>query len=342
MGSPESQTEAVTVVIPGRNCAATIGPCLEALLPYVEAKQVSEIVFVDDGSTDDTPSIVREFPVRVVQGTGQGPGAARNLGWRAAETPLIWFIDSDCVTEPGALETLLPHFDDPKVAGVGGSYGNMRPDSLLACLIQEEIVERHHAMPSRVDFLATFNVIYRRPVLDEVGGFDERYLKAQDAELGWRIIEAGHELGFDMRSRVKHFHPMAWGSYLRTQRQQGFWRAWLLFEHRERSMSNSYSGSVDHLAPPLAMLTLASLLGVWLPFGWLATGGLATLVAALQIPMASRLVRRSGDLRLGTFVWMGFLRSFWRGVGLTQGVLARWLRTSRSEPATPTQSDSPA
>ncbi|MBU0718401.1 MAG: glycosyltransferase, partial [Planctomycetes bacterium] len=207
--------DSVSLVIPGRDCAATIRECLDAVVPMLERTPLREVIFVDDGSTDETAEIVTEFPVTYIKGEGRGPGSARNIGWRRARCPLVWFVDSDCVAEPEALTLLLPHLSDPKVAAVSGSYGNMASHSLLACLIHEEIVQRHLAMPERVNFLATFNVIYRKAVLEEVGGFDERFLKGQDAELSWRVLEAGFDLGFEVHSRVKHFHPISWRAYLR-------------------------------------------------------------------------------------------------------------------------------
>lgn len=314
---------AVNLVIPGRNCARTIRACLSAAVSLMQrdGSPLTEIIFVDDGSTDETAQIVAEFPVRCVPGDGRGPGAARNIGWRAAGAPLVWFVDSDCVAEPDALDLLLPHLDDPTVGGVGGSYGTMTADSLLACLIHEEIIERHRAMPTRVNFLATFNVIYRRHVLEEIGGFDEQFLKGQDAELAFRVIEAGYELRFEFASRVRHFHPTHWRSYLRTQRQQGYWRAWLHLSHGGHAMGDSYSSLVDHAQPPLAVLALASLPlvavrgGLWMPIGFVA------MLIAAQVPLTLRLVRRLGRPRYLWFGVMSFIRAFWRGIGLAQGVL---------------------
>ena len=323
----------VSLVIPGRNVAATVGPCLEAVAPLLDRGELEEILFIDDGSTDDTAAVVTaavagRYPVRRLEGGGRGPGAARNVGWRAARGELVWFLDADCVAEPGALSILRRHLRDPAVAAAGGSYANLCSGSLLAALVHEEIVERHRAMAGgrgEVDFLASFNVVYRRDVLARLGGFDERLMKAQDADLAYRVRRLGGELRFDRRSRVGHFHPTRLGSYLRTQAGQGFWRVYLYGEHPRAIRGDVYSGWLDHLQPPLATLLLAALGLSWLPAGRLAAVGLALLLALLPSPMAWRLVRRTGHPRFLLHVPFSMVRAVARGLGMTAGVLS-WSR----------------
>jgi len=313
----------VSLVIPGRDCAATIDACLESVVRILRAPgtPLREVLFVDDGSTDDTAERVARHPVTVLPGGGRGPGAARNMGWRAARGELVWFVDADCVAAPDALGTLLPHLEDEAVAAVSGTYGNASAHSLLACLIHEEIVERHRAMDGDVDFLATFNVLYRRRVLEELDGFDERYLKAQDAELSFRARAAGHRLRFEPRSRVDHHHEQHLLPYLRTQRKQGYWRAWLHLEHPGHGVRNSYSNALDHAQPILAMGLLASLPALAIPFvRWLPVLPLLLLLAA-QVPMTARLVRRLGRPRFLLFAPMSAVRAIWRGVGMTHGTI---------------------
>jgi len=328
--------ERVSAVVPARNAAATIGRCLDALLPRV-GHELVEVVVVDDGSQDATAHIARERGARVVRERGRGAAAARNTGWRAVDSPWVWFVDADCVAEPDALEWLCRRVaaDDlsargarsAELVGVGGSYSNLRPDSLVATLIHEEIVLRHAAMPTEVDFLATFDVLYRRSALEKVDGFDERFLKAQDAELAFRLRRAGGRLGFERRSRVGHFHDTSLRSYLRTQRQQGYWRVWLYFEHPGRMAGDSYSGGFDHLQPPLALLSLASL--VLAPMGAPALPALSYALLELStLPMTWRLVRTTGRPLLACFAPFAALRAHWRGIGMAAAALRASLAAS--------------
>ena len=314
----------VCLVIPARNAARTLRPCLTAAVAILEQGQLARIIVVDDGSTDETATIAAEFPVQCVQGRGAGPAAARNLGWRAVHEEIVWFIDSDCVAESDALERLLPHLNDTRVAGAGGSYGNMCPDSLLSCLIHEEIVARHERMANRVDYLATFNVIYRRSVLEQTGGFDERLRTAscEDAELAWRILAAGHQLAFDQNSRVKHFHPARLRPYLRTQMRHGYYRVHLYLAHPRHARGDAYSGIVDHVQPPLAVLLLASLPTLTWPQTRIVAPALTLLLGLAQIPYTARLVRRTRSWRYLAYAPMSFVRAFARGIGMTAGVAA--------------------
>jgi len=286
----------------------------------LDSGQLNELIFVNDGSTDATADIAAQYPITVLTGGGTGPGAARNLGWKAASSELIWFIDSGCVAEPDALNKLLPHMADTAVAGVGGSYANLYPNSLIASLIHEEIVFRHRRMAQDVDFLATFNVIYRKDVLQQTGGFDESLKLAQDAELAYRIIASGHRLRFEIQSRVGHHHPRNLWRYLKTQARQGYFRVMLYRSHPGMMSGDSYAGLVDYLQPPVALLGCLSLLCIGTFWGRYLSLALFGLLFILQIPCTYRLVVQH-QRTMFHFLWFGCVRALSRGFGLLAGAL---------------------
>ncbi len=346
----------VTLVIPGRNCAGTLKRCLESVIPLAERDELLQIIFVDDGSTDDSRAIAERLlsesldatRFQVLSGRGDGPGAARNLGWRAAsDAELIWFIDSDCVAELDALQKLLPYLDDTAVAGAGGSYGNLFPESLLATLIHEEIVARHRRMPIDINFLGGFNVIYRRTVLELAGGFDEcdvngpRAPGAEDCDLSFRLHQMGHLLRVEKGSVVGHHHPRSLRRYLRSQRIHGHWRVRLYRRHLGRMGGDSYSGSADHLQPVSGLLAVCGL--PLIPFAPLIAGigvlacSIVNLACALAILHRLQLRSESArHLRAG-FCAMSCVRSVWRGIGIVSGLISCVIRPPHPvEKPTPT------
>ena len=224
-------------------------------------------------------------------------------------------------------DKLLEELDGDEVGGIGGSYANAVAGSLLARLIHAEIRERHVAMQGDVDYLGSFNVLYRRSVLEEADGFDESWVNGpgapggEDADLSYRVATRGHRLRFRADARVAHHHPVSLWGYLRAQRLHGFWGVRLYRRHPGRGRSNSYSAHLDHLQPVLALGVLLSLAAaVWRPaLTWLSAALLLLLLATI-LPMTFRLTARRGAEML-LFAPLATLRAFARGLGLTWGIL---------------------
>ncbi len=109
------------MIIPVRNRPREIEDCLFSLgkLDYPESK--IEIIVVDDASTDHTPQVASEFPVRLIslRDNRQAP-YCRNLAAKNAIGEILAFIDSDCLADPFWLKELISAFKDARVAAVGG------------------------------------------------------------------------------------------------------------------------------------------------------------------------------------------------------------------------------
>lgn len=327
-----SAASGVGVVIPGRNCAATLRKCLEALLPLLDDGDIKSIVFVDDHSTDDTRNIAESYPIEVLSSPRRGAGAARNVGWRVAQTEHIWFVDADCVVERDALPKLQRWMTALDAAVVGGSYANKSAGSLVADLIHEEMVSRHRAMGREVTFAITANLLCRRECLAALSGFDESLRLGQDLDFAYRVVRSGRRLGFDATSRVGHFHETRLRGYLLKQARQGFWRMHIYLRHPRRMTGDSYSGLLDYVQPPLALMAVGAPLAGWLlgaPVLGSACGaaGAAALVFC-QLPRACEVLRLKREARYLWYVPFGSARALFRGVGMLCGIVSVGLESA--------------
>ncbi|WP_067500551.1 glycosyltransferase family 2 protein [Actinoplanes sp. TFC3] len=206
----------VSVVIP------TVGrPSLTALLTALAAAEPApvpvEFLVVDD-RPDPTPLLALPpgIEVKVLTGHAAGPAAARNVGWRAAEQEWVAFLDDDVLPDSDWLTRLAA---DVMVAGakVGGVQGNLRvplpPDRRATDW------ERVTAALSDGAWI-TADMAYRRTALQATGGFDERLPRAfrEDAEIAFRVREAGYELVKGARTVTHPVRPENRWVSVRTQR----------------------------------------------------------------------------------------------------------------------------
>lgn len=192
------------------------GHFLAAALTSVvtQTRRAERVLVVDDGSTDETAKVAAEFGDRVqtIRTRHNGAAAARNVGWRAASTDVVAFLDADDVWYADKLakqEVLL--LSDPRVALV---YGDT-----MRTTIDGSPIDRwsdHFAPASGYAFVAmlrknriqTSTVLVRHCILAALGGFDESLTAWEDIDLWVRIARA-HRLAYvpDLVAQYR----MGWG-----------------------------------------------------------------------------------------------------------------------------------
>jgi mycofactocin system glycosyltransferase len=223
----------VTVVVPVRDRAAELDRCLTGLAGPVGPdgagrRAVAEVVVVDDASLDPqaVADVARRHGARLIARTvNGGPGPARNSALREVQTPLVAFLDSDCLPPAGWVDDLVGHFDDPLLAVVA-------PRIVAAGRDAQTFAERFsQARPvldlgglparvaplSRVSYLPTAAIILRRSALEDVSGkpgFDEGLRYGEDVDLVWRLLEAGWRVRYDPSVEIGHEEPAQWKSLL--------------------------------------------------------------------------------------------------------------------------------
>lgn len=110
----------LSIIIPVYNVENYIGKCLDSCLDQDLPKDEYEIVVVDDGSPDNSSSIVEEYiqrnqNIRLVHRKNGGLSAARNTGLEAAKGKYVWFVDSDDWIESNCLSSLVVFAEEKKL-----------------------------------------------------------------------------------------------------------------------------------------------------------------------------------------------------------------------------------
>jgi glycosyltransferase involved in cell wall biosynthesis len=111
----------VSLIITTKNRSGLVGAAIESALAVHGDGFSTEVIVVDDASTDDTPAVLERYPVQVVRTTGLGIAGARNTGLDAATGDFIAILDDDDVWLPDAVRAQMETFDShPEYASVHG------------------------------------------------------------------------------------------------------------------------------------------------------------------------------------------------------------------------------
>ncbi|HZB50694.1 MAG TPA: mycofactocin biosynthesis glycosyltransferase MftF [Mycobacteriales bacterium] len=238
---PPRTADDVTVVVPVKDRPDALDRLLAALRADPATASLPTVV-VDDGSavpvTAPGARVVRH-PV------AEGPAAARNTGLRAAGTPFVAFLDSDCVPRPGWLERLRPHLDDPLLAIVAPrivaldpcAHGRALPGGAAWFAAYEAAVSALDMGPrpaavrpgSAVSYVPSAALLVRREAVGD--GFDEAMRVAEDVDLVWRLGAAGWRVRYEPAAAVAHAHPGTTVEWLRRRAFYGTGAALLAARH---------------------------------------------------------------------------------------------------------------
>lgn len=251
----------VSVVIPARNAATTLGIQLDALSRQ-DFTGTWEVVLADNGSTDATVAVATSYRHRVpslrIVSASERPGVnhARNIGVAATRSPLLCFCDADDRVRTGWLRELvaaLERYDlvggrrdlDALNDGAPGqrSNGSDRPTRSRPPL----------APPvSFLPYPLGANCAIRRQVWERIGGFDESFRGGGDEiDFFWRAQVAGYRFGEAPTAVIDYRLP----GDLRTAMRRGFIKG--------RASARLYRKFAEHGARFRPAIAARSWLGLW-------------------------------------------------------------------------------
>ena len=175
----------VSIVIAARNEKANIRRCLDSILALTYPRQLMEVIVVDDHSTDDTSTIVREFVskhtfIKLLQaehGTEhlRGKANAVTQGIEATSGEILLFTDADCTVPPNWVERVVGYYAEDHVGIVAG-FTSLRAGNWFEAIqaIDWYVLFSVAAATIRLHYPVTAvgnNLSVRRKAYDAVGGY---------------------------------------------------------------------------------------------------------------------------------------------------------------------------
>ncbi|MBF4993270.1 mycofactocin biosynthesis glycosyltransferase MftF [Arthrobacter gandavensis] len=224
-GIEAAAPDSITYVIPVRDRPES----LDRLLVSIGSGK--RVIVVDDASVDGDAvacTAASHGAEYVPLAVNVGPAGARNAGLRRVLTPLVVFIDSDVVLEPGTVDSLMRHFADPRVAAAAPRIRALEtaPDGSRAAG-GPGWIGRYEAARSSLDLGPASALVQPRGTVswlpaacivarvEALGpGFSDGLRVAEDVDLVWTLIRRGWRVRYDAAVAVRHDHRQAFGSWL--------------------------------------------------------------------------------------------------------------------------------
>lgn len=223
----------VSVIVPVLNGEATIGRCLESICNDAYPEEQREILVIDNGSTDRTVALLRDYPVRLVAEPARGLSRARNRGISESRGEILVFTDADCYVTKGWLHELIAGFEQDDAAAVTGEvvpYPPSTPAERYSARRKPSVAGWQRDLPD--PWFCFMNAAIRRQAFERVGRFDLRFagVGCEDIDFAWRFADAGLRVRRQARPLVFHQQRLTASDLFRQNLRNG--RGWALLHRR--------------------------------------------------------------------------------------------------------------
>ncbi|MEE2785397.1 MAG: glycosyltransferase [Pseudomonadota bacterium] len=231
----------ISVVVPCLNAGQFIGQALGALLAQ-EFTGSYEIVVADNGSSDNTRSIVKEMQqthanIRLVDAADhRGAAHARNSGASAAQGRAILFTDADDEVSPGWLQAMGDALNEHDLVGCGFDTQSLNEPWQSESWANGQNGELNNFHPPFLPWSGAGALGVLRAKHLEVGGFDETLLVLEDADYCWRIQLTGIAMHFVKATNIRYRFPKKYSHMYKQMRRLGQYHALLYRRYVDRGM----------------------------------------------------------------------------------------------------------
>ena len=185
----------VCAIIPTYNRSGMLRECIDSIL--MQSYPPQQIIVVNDGSTDDTETVVQRFGDRVqlITKPNGGKAAALNFALVQCKTDYVWICDDDDVAAPDGLEHLVKALDaDASLGFVFGTFNIFKDTDHARAFTPPTYWRRYKEPNPRINFLEemfTFQyaMLVRRSLYQQVDRFREDMIRSQDYEMTLRLLQ---------------------------------------------------------------------------------------------------------------------------------------------------------
>jgi cellulose synthase/poly-beta-1,6-N-acetylglucosamine synthase-like glycosyltransferase len=302
----------ISIIIATRNNEQTIGECLKAVFELNYPRDFLEVIVIDGCSKDATVQIAEQYPVKVVSKPLNAP-AAYNYAMKIAGNDILGFVDSDAKVEKEWLNKLVPHLADPKVAGVSGGIETWNTENPWARSIGYDMANRYARLKKYATRIATMNLLMKKSVIEEAGGFDEHLPSQYDTDLGFRITRMGYKMVFEPNAKCYHFNRTTVRAFYRQQLQYGKNTLKLYFKHAKLAKGDEITDFAMNIQPALLLTIIALfLIGIveMLRPLWYVSALILALVFLYYVYCAVKLSVKFKDKTAMRLVVLYFVRAF--------------------------------
>jgi cellulose synthase/poly-beta-1,6-N-acetylglucosamine synthase-like glycosyltransferase/peptidoglycan/xylan/chitin deacetylase (PgdA/CDA1 family) len=264
MNVPQGTPE-VTVLIPAYNEEKVIVDTLRNVL-HSDYRHLTEILVIDDGSTDRTSAVVREAfsgidKIRLMTLPNRGKAAALNTGIAEARTEVIITLDADTQLEPDAVRHLARHFADPCIAAVAGNakVGNrinlLTRWQALEYITGQNLERRALAKMGGITVVPGAIGAWRRSALNEAGGFSTVTL-AEDCDLTIHLQRLGYRVAHESDAVAWTEAPDTVSTFMRQRFRWMYGTLQAAYRHRDALFSRKHPGLGFFTLPSIILFSI--------------------------------------------------------------------------------------
>jgi cellulose synthase/poly-beta-1,6-N-acetylglucosamine synthase-like glycosyltransferase len=307
----DNATPKVSIIVAAYNSQDTIEECLKSILGQNYPAAAFEVIVMDGGSKDNTVKIAEQFPIKVLSIRLNCP-AAYNYAMKIAIHPVLGFIDADAKVETEWLNKLAPHLAESQVAGVSGSIETWNQNNPWARSIGYELKTRYRRIDKYTGRIATMNLLLKKEVIEEAGGWDENLPSQYDTDLGFRISAKGYKIAYEPNAVCYHFNRPTLRAFYRQQLQYGKNTLKLYFKHGRLARGDEITDVGMNIQPVLLLAVIASfLLGIFplLRLLWVVSGGVLLAMLVYFAYSAIKISAKFHDWTAMRLVVLYFVRS---------------------------------